>query len=41
MEDFEGLDLKEKFPDIIRNHEFCITSKEYKLDLFPNSYREL
>jgi Lrp/AsnC family leucine-responsive transcriptional regulator len=34
------LDLKEKFPDIIKNHEFCIVSKEFKLDLFPNCYRE-
>ena len=33
-------DLKEKFPDIIKNHEFCIVSKEFKLDLFPNCYRE-
>ena len=32
------LDLKEKFPDMIRNHEFCIVSKEYKLDFFPNPY---
>lgn len=35
------LDLKEKFPDIIRNHEFCIVSKEFKLDLYPNCYREI
>lgn len=35
------LDLKEKFPDIIKNHEFCIVSKEFKLDLFPSCYREL
>ncbi len=33
------LDLKEKFSDIIKNHEFCIVSKEYKLDLYPNSDR--
>jgi len=32
------LDLKEKFPDIIKNHEFCIVSKEFKLDLFPGCY---
>src|SRR3989339_1117313 len=32
------LDLKEKFPDIIKNHEFCIVSKEYKLDLFPGAH---
>jgi len=35
------LDLKEKFPDLIRNHEFCIASKEYKLDLYPNAQKEL
>ena len=35
------LDLKEKFPDIIRNHEFCIVSKEYKLDFFPGCYPTL
>ena len=34
------LNLKEKFPDLIRNHEFCITSKEFKLDLYPNAYQE-
>ncbi|OGJ16914.1 hypothetical protein A3K73_00565 [Candidatus Pacearchaeota archaeon RBG_13_36_9] len=32
------LDLKEKFPDIVKDHEFCIISKEYKLDLYPNCY---
>ena len=32
------LNLKEKFPDIIKNNEFCIVSKEFKLDLFPGSY---
>ena len=35
------LNLKEKFPDVIRNHEFCITSKEFKLDLYPNAYSEI
>ena len=35
------LDLKEKFSDIIKNHEFCIVSKEFKLDLFPDCYREI
>ena len=35
------LDLKEKFPDIIKNHEFCIVSKEFKLDLFPNCYPQI
>lgn len=34
------LDLKEKFPDIIKNHEFCIVAKEFKLDFYPNCYRE-
>jgi len=32
------LELKEKFPDIIKNHDFCIVSKEFKLDLFPGCY---
>ncbi len=32
--------LKEKFSELIKNHEFCITSKEFKLDLYPNAYRE-
>jgi len=31
-------DLKEKFPDIIKDLEFCIVSKEYKLDLYPGCY---
>src|SRR3989344_8428304 len=35
------LNLKERFPDIIRNHEFCIVSKEFKLDLFPSCYHNL
>lgn len=35
------LDLKEKFPDIIRDHEFCIVSKEYKLDFYPGCYPTL
>lgn len=35
------LDLKEKFSDIIKKHEFCIVSKEFKLDLYPNAYREI
>ncbi len=34
-------DLKEKFPEVIRSHEFCIVSKEFKLDLYPNAYREV
>lgn len=32
--------LKEKFPDLIKNHEFCITSTEFKLDLYPNAHKE-
>ncbi len=35
------LNLKEKFPDAIRNHEFCIVSKEFKLDLYPGCYPEI
>ena len=35
------LDLKEKFPDIIRSHDFCIVSKEFKLNLFPDSYSHI
>lgn len=35
------LDLKEKFPNIIRDHEFCIVSKEYKLDFYPGCYPTL
>ncbi len=39
-EEFEEImtDLKEKFPDVIKNHEFCIVSKEFKLDFYPNCY---
>ncbi len=32
------LDIKGKFSDIISNNEFCIVSREFKLDLFPNAY---
>ncbi|MEK6850820.1 MAG: Lrp/AsnC family transcriptional regulator [Nanoarchaeota archaeon] len=35
------LDIKEKFPDVVRNHEFCIVSKENKLDFFPDAYPSL
>lgn len=35
------INLKEKFPDVIKNHEFCILNKEYKLDLYPNAHREI
>jgi len=31
------LDLKEKFPHLIKNHEFFIVSKEFKLDFFPGA----
>lgn len=34
------LNLKEKFPKIIRDYEFCITSKEYKLNFYPNSHEK-
>ena len=33
--------IKEKFPDIIKSHEFCIVSKEFKLDFYPNAYQGL
>ncbi|MGV8168467.1 MAG: winged helix-turn-helix transcriptional regulator [Candidatus Nanoarchaeia archaeon] len=33
------LNLKEKFPNIIKSHEFCIMSKEYKLDFYPDAYK--
>jgi Lrp/AsnC family leucine-responsive transcriptional regulator len=32
------LNIKEKFPDMIKNHEFFIVSKEFKLDFFPGAY---
>lgn len=32
--------IKEKFPDTIKNYEFCIVSNEFKLDFFPKCYRE-
>ena len=35
------LNIKEKFPDIIKNHEFFIVSKEFKLDFFPGAYPQL
>lgn len=35
------LNLKEKFPEIIKNHEFCIMSKEFKLDFYPNCYKKV
>ncbi|HIH32558.1 TPA: Lrp/AsnC family transcriptional regulator [Candidatus Woesearchaeota archaeon] len=43
VEDYEAFqrilsDIKNHFSNIIQQTEFCITSKEYKLDLFPNAY---
>ena len=35
------INLKERFPDIIKNHDFCIVSKEYKLDLLSDVYPKL
>lgn len=35
------LEIKEKYSDIIKNHEFCIVSKEFKLDFFPECYKTL
>lgn len=35
------LDIKENFSDIIRNHEFAIVSKEFKLDMFPGAYKQI
>jgi Lrp/AsnC family transcriptional regulator for asnA, asnC and gidA len=34
------LGMKERFPDIIKDQEFVIASKEYKLSLFPRAYPE-
>ena len=31
-------ELKEKFPDIIKDYEFIIVRKEFKLDFFPDCY---
>ena len=33
-------DIKQKFSGIIRDHDFCIVSREFKLDLYPTSYPE-
>lgn len=35
------LDLKAKFPTLIKNHEFCIVSKEFKLDFYPGAYPQV
>ena len=32
------LNLREKFPSIIKDYEFCLVSKEFKLDLFPGAF---
>ena len=42
-DDFQNklFELKEKFPDVIKNHEFCIVSKEFKLDLYPNCHQQI
>jgi DNA-binding Lrp family transcriptional regulator len=32
--------LKERFPDLIKDYEFCIVSKEFKLDFFPGCDKE-
>lgn len=34
------LGMKERFPDIIKDQEFAITSNEFKLYLFPGAYPE-
>ncbi|MBS3106117.1 winged helix-turn-helix transcriptional regulator [Candidatus Woesearchaeota archaeon] len=46
LEDYDAfqdalLNLKEKFSDIIRSQEFCILSKDFKLDLFPEAFPAL
>ncbi len=33
-------EIKEKFSDIIQNYEFTITTKEFKLDMFPDCYEQ-
>ncbi len=33
------LQIKENFPEIIRNYEFCLVSREFKLDLFPEAHK--
>ena len=40
---FQGIifDIKERFSDIIRNYEFVIVLKEFKLDFFPGAYPTL
>jgi len=46
VQDYDGFqeiisNLKEKFPNMIKNHEFCIVSKEFKLDFYPGAYKGL
>ncbi|MCX6768274.1 MAG: Lrp/AsnC family transcriptional regulator [Candidatus Micrarchaeota archaeon] len=31
-------DLKQKFPELIKDYDFCLVSKEFKLDFFPDCY---
>jgi len=42
-DDFQGvlLELKEMFSELIKSQDFCIVSKEFKLDLFPRAVREI
>ena len=42
-DDFQDilLQLRERFPDLIKNHEFCITWKELKLDFYPNARKTI
>ncbi|MFC1752401.1 Lrp/AsnC family transcriptional regulator [Thermoproteota archaeon] len=35
------MDLRQRFSDIIKNTEFFVASKEYKLDFYPGCLREL
>jgi len=32
------MDIRSHFSDVIIANEFCITRKEYKLDIFPDAY---
>jgi Lrp/AsnC family transcriptional regulator, leucine-responsive regulatory protein len=34
------LNIKEKFSEIIKHHEFCIVSKEFKLNFYPGAYEK-
>ena len=35
------LQLKENFSEIIKNYEFCIAYREFKLDLFPEAHKTI